>query len=261
MNELLGRVALVTGAGSGIGRAAAIRLAGSGACLALVGRTLEKLQEVCDEIAARGGEALCLEADVSSPEDLAHAYRAVEERWRRLDVVVANAGINGVWAPLDDLELEEWEATLRTNLTGTFLTVKHALPLMRRTGGSIVVVSSVNGTRMFSNTGATAYACSKGAQVIFTKMVAPEFARNRIRINAVCPGSITTGIEASTERRDLEEIQIPTEYPQGSVPLTRGIPGDPVQVAEVIHFLATDASAHVTGTEMWVDGGQSLIQG
>lgn len=261
MRTLDGRVALVTGAGSGIGRAAALRLATAGARVALLGRRLEKLEDACAEIESQGGEALCLEGDVASQGDLSRAYRAVEERWKRLDVVVANAGINGVWAPLDDLELDEWERTLRTNLTGTFLTVKHALPLMRRTGGSIVVVSSVNGTRMFSNTGATAYACSKGAQVVFTRMTAPELARSGIRINAVCPGWIRTEIESSTERRDLDEIRIPAEYPEGAVPLTRGNPGDPEKVAEVIHFLATDASSHVTGTELWVDGGQSLVQG
>lgn len=261
MKDLDGRVAFVTGAGSGIGRAAALRLAAAGARVALLGRRLEKLQEACDAIESQSGAAMCLEGDVTSQEDLSRAYRSVEERWKRLDVVVANAGINGVWAPLDDLELDEWERTLRTNLTGTFLTVKHALPLMRRTGGSIVVISSVNGTRMFSNTGATAYACSKGAQAIFTRMTALELARSRIRINTICPGAIRTEIEASTERRDLDEIRIPTEYPEGAVPLTGGRPGAPERVADVIHFLATDASSHVTGTELWVDGGQSLLQG
>jgi NAD(P)-dependent dehydrogenase (short-subunit alcohol dehydrogenase family) len=193
--------------------------------------------------------------------DMGNAFATVAKRYGRLDIVVANAGINGVWAPLDQLEVAEWDQTLAVNLRGTFLTVKLALPLLKERGGAVVVVSSINGTRVFSNSGATAYSCSKAAQVAFTKMTALELAKDKIRVNVVCPGAIKTNIDDSTERRSLEGIHLPVEFPQGDVPLTGGKPGSAEQVAQLIGFLACDASSHITGTEIYIEGGQSLLQG
>jgi NAD(P)-dependent dehydrogenase (short-subunit alcohol dehydrogenase family) len=119
----------------------------------------------------------------------------------------------------------------------------------------------VNGTRMFSNTGATAYAVSKGGQVVLTKMLAVELAKYKIRVNVICPGAIDTDIEENTEQENLEDIRLPVEFPKGMIPLTGKEPGTSMQVAELALFLASDASSHITGTEMWIDGGQSLLQG
>jgi NAD(P)-dependent dehydrogenase (short-subunit alcohol dehydrogenase family) len=177
-----------------------------------------------------------------------------------LDIVFANAGINGVWASLEELAPEEWNKTININLTGTFLTVKYAVPYLKRQGGSVIITSSVNGTRVFSNTGATAYSCTKAAQVAFTKMVALELAEHDIRVNVICPGAIDTNIDENTERRNLEEIQEPVEFPEGKIPLTDGKPGTSEQVAQLVLFLASDASSHITGTEMWIDGGESLLK-
>lgn len=259
--SLDGRVALVTGAGSGIGRAAALHLAAAGARVALIGRTQGELDEALAELGGEANGHLAIVADVSSELDMGNAFATVSTRHGRLDIVVANAGINGVWAPLDELEVEEWDQTLAVNLRGTFLTVKLALPLLRARGGSVVVVSSINGTRVFSNSGATAYSCSKAAQVAFTKMVALELAKDRIRVNVVCPGAIKTNIDDSTERRSLEGIHLPVEFPEGDVPLTGGKPGTADQVAQLIGFLACDASSHITGTEIFIEGGQSLLHG
>jgi NAD(P)-dependent dehydrogenase (short-subunit alcohol dehydrogenase family) len=258
--QLSERVALVTGGGEGIGRAAAILMAREGARVAVLGRSEHPLRKVVEEIAAAGGEAMPVHADISVAEDMERAVRQVVERWGRLDVVFANAGINGVWAPLDELEPEEWERTVAINLTGTFLTVKYAVPHLRRRGGSVIVTSSINGTRVFSNTGATAYACTKAAQVAFTKMIALELAPWRVRVNAICPGAIDTNIDENTERRDLGEVATPVEFPEGDKPL-RDAPGSAWQVARLVLFLASDASDHVTGTEMWIDGAESLIRG
>ena len=172
--QLTGKVALITGAGSGIGAAAARLLAKEGAKVAALSRTEEDVEKVVEDIWARGGEALAVLADVSQPQQMQAVTQRIGAAWGRLDIVFANAGINGVWAPLDELEPEEWDKTLDVNLKGTFLTVKYAVPYLKKQGGSVIVTSSVNGTRMFSNTGATAYACSKAAQVAFTKMVALE---------------------------------------------------------------------------------------
>lgn len=261
MARLTNKVVLVTGAGSGIGAATAKRLAQEGAKLALLGRNVEELQQTANAIQALGGEALSLVADIANEAAMQKAYQQTLEQWGRLDSVFANAGINGVWAPLEDLSLEDWQKTSNINLTGTFLTVKHAVPLLKKQGGSVVITSSVNGTRMFSNTGATAYSCTKAAQVAFAKMTALELAKHKIRVNVICPGAITTNIDESTEQRNLEEIKEPVEYPEGEIPLTDGEPGGAEDVAELVLFLVSDASRHITGTEMWIDGGQSLLQG
>ncbi len=255
------QVALVTGAGSGIGRGAAVRLAREGARIAAMGRTEDELQEVVDEITGNGGEAMAVLADVSQPDQMQRGIGEIEKRWGRIDIVFANAGINGVWAPLEELEPEEWDRTLSINLKGTFLTVKYALPLLKQRGGSIIVTSSVNGNRIFSNTGATAYSSSKAAQVAFTKMIALELAKHRVRANVICPGWIATEIEENTEKRDQEKEKEPVEYPEGKIPLTDGAPGSIEQVAELVLFLASGASGHITGTEIYIDGAESLLQG
>lgn len=259
--QLTGKVAYITGAGSGLGKAGAIRFAQEGAKVAILSRTASQINAVAQEIAAIGGEALPLVADVSQPDQMERANQQIMNTWGRLDIVVANAGINGVWTAIDKLTPEEWDTTLAINLKGTFLTVKYAVPCMKETGGSIVVVSSVNGTRMFSNTGATAYSCSKAAQIALTKMVALEVAKYKIRVNAICPGWIESEISENTFLKDLSEIREPVDFPRGKIPLTGGKAGKAMQVADLMLFLASDASSHITGTEMWIDGAQSLLQG
>jgi len=259
--RLAGKVALVTGAGSGIGKAAALLMAQEGANIAALDRDMDELRQAVREIEQQGREGLPLQADVSQAEPMQEAVRQAGERWGRLDIVYANAGINGVWAPLDELQPEEWDRTLAINLKGTFLTVKFALPYLKRQGGSVIVTSSVNGTRIFSNTGATAYSCSKAGQVAFVKMMAVELARYKIRVNAICPGAIQTNIGENTEQRDLDKVKVPVEYPEGDIPLTHGQAGCPEQVAQLALFLASDASSHITGTPIWIDGAESLLMG
>lgn len=256
-----GKVALITGAGSGLGRAAAIQLAEAGARIAALGRTGDDLQATVDRIVAEGGQAVAVEADISRPAEMQAATSQIEQQWGRLDIVFANAGINGVWAPIEDLAPEEWTKTLTVNLTGTFLTLKYAVPLLRRQGGSVIITSSVNGTRMFSNAGASAYSASKAGQVALAKMAALELAKYKIRVNVICPGWIETEIDDNTEKRNVDKARKPVQYPQGAVPLTDGRPGTPEQVAELVLFLAGEASSHISGTEIWIDGAQSLLQG
>jgi NAD(P)-dependent dehydrogenase (short-subunit alcohol dehydrogenase family) len=259
--QLEGRVALITGAGSGIGKAAALLLAREGAKIGALSRGPEEVEAVAREIEQAGGAAMPLVADISQPAEMQQAVKQLVDRWGRIDIVFANAGINGVWAPLEELTPEDWDHTLGINLKGTFLTVKYAVPYLKKQGGSVIVTASVNGTRIFSNTGATAYSCSKAGQVAFTKMTALELAPDKVRVNVICPGAITTQIDENTEKRDLEDVRIPVEYPEGSQPLTGGNPGTPEQVAQLVLFLASDASSHITGTEIWIDGAESLLRG
>jgi NAD(P)-dependent dehydrogenase (short-subunit alcohol dehydrogenase family) len=261
LTGLKGKVAFITGAGSGIGRAAALLLGKEGVKIGALGLDEEDLQKVVKQIERNGGEAIPIVADVSQPEQMLQAVQQIADKWGRLDIVFANAGINGVWAPLEELEPDEWDKTLSINLKGTFLTVKYAVPYLKKRGGSVIVTSSVNGTRMFSNTGATAYSSSKAAQVAFTKMVALELAKHKVRVNVICPGAIETNIEESTEKRDVEEEKEPAEYPEGTIPLTRGEPGKASQVAELVAFLASDQSSHISGTEIWIDGATTLLVG
>lgn len=259
--ELEGRVALVTGAGSGIGRAAAKLLAAQGARVGLFGRTEGELRAIADEIHAAGGQADVLVGDVAKEDEVRARIDELVERAGGLHVVFANAGVNGVWAPIEELSVEDWSSTIAINLTGTFLTIKFAALHMRRAGGAIVVCASVNGTRIFSNSGASAYATSKAGQVALAKMLAVELAQSRIRVNVICPGAIETEIDANTDRRDIELVKVPVNYPRGSIPLTGRAPGRADQVADLVLFLAGDRSSHITGTEIWIDGGQSLVEG
>lgn len=259
--SLTGKVALVTGAGSGIGKASAKVLAHAGASVVLVGTTLEKLEAVKSEIRHHGGRALSVRGDVRQNADMKAAVEAAITAWGQLDIVHHNAGSNGVWAPLEEITEEEWDDTLNTNLKGTFLTLKHCIPHLKRQGGSVIVTSSVNGTRMFSNTGASAYACSKAAQVALVKMLALEWARSQVRVNVICPGTIDTAIHGETVERNLHQIRVPVEYPEGRVPLKNGEAGSAGEVAQLVWFLASDASSHITGTEIYIDGGQSLLEG
>lgn len=236
-------------------------MAREGAKIGAIDHTPEESQETIQTIRQAGGEAISVIADISQAGPMETALGEIGQKFGRIDIVFANAGINGVWAPIEELTPEEWDKTINTNLRGTFLTIKYAVPYLKRQGGSIIITSSVNGTRIFSNTGATAYSCTKAAQVAFTKMIALELAKHRVRANVICPGAIDTNINESTQQRNLEQVKEPVEFPEGQIPLTDGKSGTSDQVAQLVLFLASDASSHISGTEVWIDGTQSLLQG
>jgi NAD(P)-dependent dehydrogenase (short-subunit alcohol dehydrogenase family) len=258
--QLVGKVALVTGAGSGIGAASALRLAQEGARVGVLGRTEEELRVTAGRIAEAGGEAMVLLADVADAAAMQQATAALVHAYGRLDIVLVNAGINGVWAPIDELAPEEWDRTIEVNLRGSFLTMRYAVPHLKRAGGgSVVIISSINGTRTFTSAGATAYACSKAGQVALAQMAAVELGRHRIRVNTICPGAISTSIDDNTRKRHTEAAGVPAEYPQGEIPLTGERPGAAEDVAELVLFLASDRSRHISGSPIWIDGAQSLL--
>ncbi|MFC5452826.1 SDR family oxidoreductase [Paenibacillus aestuarii] len=257
--DLQDKVALVTGAGSGIGRAAARMLAQQGMKVCLVDLKNERTEMTYQEIMDAGGQSIIADTDVSDAQRVAQAFEQAVKAWGRLDVVFANAGINGVLAPIEDMKEEDWDQTLAVNMKGTFLCVKNAIPHMKERGGSIIVTSSINGSRKFSNFGMSAYSTSKAGQVAFTKMAALELAQYKIRVNAICPGAIQTNIGENTlHTPELDKIKIPVKYPQGSQPLEHA-PGQPEQVADLVAFLASEASSHITGTQVFIDGAESLL--
>jgi NAD(P)-dependent dehydrogenase (short-subunit alcohol dehydrogenase family) len=190
------------------------------------------------------------------------AVKRIADTFGGLDIVFANAGINGVWAPIDEIEPDEWDRTINTNLRGTYLTLHYAVPLLKARGaGVIVITSSINGTRVFSNAGATAYSCTKAAQVTLAQMLAVELAKHKIRVNVICPGKIETSIDENTEKRHIEEAKQPAEYPEGRIPLTKGEGASADDVAELVAFLVSDRASFVSGTPIWIDGAQSVLVG
>lgn len=257
--ELSGRIALVTGAGSGLGRGAALAMAREGADLILVSRTEEELQAVAAEIERLDRRADYRALDIADDAAMRDLFAWIGREHGRLDAVFANAGINGVWAPIDELQPDEWDKTIRVNLRGTFLTLHFAVPLMKQHGGAIVITSSINGTRTFTTGGASAYSTTKAGQVALAQMLALELAQYRIRVNVICPGSIESDIAESTTRRHAEKAKVPAIFPEGTIPLTKGKPGTAAQVGDLVAFLMSEKAAHISGTPIYIDGAQSLL--
>jgi NAD(P)-dependent dehydrogenase (short-subunit alcohol dehydrogenase family) len=259
--NLAGRVALVTGGGSGIGEAACHTLAEAGAAVAVIDIRPDPARIVANRITQNGGRALALTADVGDEESISAAVTRAAAELGGLHVVFANAGINGMQTPIDEMTLDEWNATIQTNLTGTFLTVKHSIPHLRAAGGgSIVITASVNGNTLFSLPGYAAYSTSKAGVVAFTKMAALELARWEIRVNAILPGAIQTNIGERTYRRNLDRVDYKFQPPAKWPPL-RGEPAQPGEVADLVLYLASDASRYMTGAELLIDAAYTLWRG
>ena len=252
--------AVVTGAASGIGKAAALRLVKEGAKVALLDIKEEKAEQVRNEIIQNGGECLVFDTDIADPARVEAAIQKVNDKWGEIQIVFANAGINGTLSPIEDLSPSDWDETITTNLKSTFLTVKYSIPYMKAKGGSIIITSSINGNRTFSGFGMSAYSTSKAGQMAFGKMAALELARYRIRVNIICPGAIKTNIKENThpDKEKLKKIEIPVQFPEGNQPLEHRA-GMPEQVADLVCFLASPFSSHITGTEIYIDGAESLL--
>lgn len=242
-----GKVALVTGAGRGIGRAIAHALAESGAKVALCSRTEANVRQVAEEIQLRGGEALPFALDISEAEPVEQMVQVVLERWGRLDILVNNAGITR-----DNLLLrmkeEEWDEVVRVNLKGAFLCTRSALkPMLRERWGRILNISSVVGWT--GNAGQANYAASKAALIALTRSVALEVGSRGITCNTILPGFIETEMTA----RLTEPIR---QKALERIPLGRfGVPED---VASVVLFLCSEAAAYITGQTIVVDGGLTI---
>ncbi|ALS01521.1 3-ketoacyl-ACP reductase [Enterococcus silesiacus] len=251
--------AIITGAASGIGFATAKLFIEKGFNVGLIDADKSRLELIAKEFKQNGYDCYYRSVDVTDEIRLKKAIDELTNSLQGLDIFFSNAGINGTWAPIETLTVDEWDTTINTNLRSTFLCIKFAIPHMKENGGSIIVTSSINGTRIFNNFGASAYSASKAGQVAFTKMAALELARYNIRVNAICPGAIDTAInEKTTYSDELKKIEIKVEFPEGDRPL-KNETGTSDQVAQSVLFLATDVSANISGTELYVDGAESLL--
>jgi len=247
--ELQGRVALVTGASRGMGKAIALKLASLGSKVVVNYAAIEASNKVdadnlVESIIRLGGEAMAVEADIRDSEAVKGMVEQVTEKWGKIDILVNNAGINR-----DTLLLrmsdDAWDEVINTNLRGAYLCTKFALrSMMRQEWGRIINIASVSG--IVGNIGQSNYAASKGGLIAFTKSVAREMGSRNITVNAVAPGYVITGMtdKLPSERKDAILAMIPLQRF-----------GQPEDVAELVAFLATDRAGYITGQAITIDGG------
>jgi len=248
--KLEGKVALITGASSGIGRATALAFAREGTKLVFADVAVERCDDTADSIRQADGEVLCVETDVSKADQVEALIKETVKTFGRLDIAFNNAGIEGDQASTADYTEDAWNQVLSINLTGTWLCMKYEIQLMLRQegGGVIVNMSSILGKVGFAN--APAYVASKHGVIGLTKAAALEYATEGIRVNAVCPGFIETPM---LERAGI--LADPELYEQivSLHPLNRL--GQPGEIAEVVLWLCSDAASFVTGHALLADGG------
>jgi NAD(P)-dependent dehydrogenase (short-subunit alcohol dehydrogenase family) len=256
VGQVQGKVAIVTGGASGIGAACAATLAHEGAKVVVTDLDDVRGQALVESIASAGGEAVFLHQDVSLEESWPGVIEAAEQRFGRLHVMVANAGI-GIMCRAVEMSLADWRRQTAVNLDGVFLSVKYAVPAMRRAGGgSIVIMSSVAGLR--GSAGLAGYCATKGGVRMFAKAVAMECAAagDNIRINTVHPGVIDTPIWTKLPGSTGRNAPIdPHEVAKEGVPL--GKAGQAQDIANGVLFLASEASSYMTGSELVIDGGMT----
>ncbi len=256
MARLEGKVALITGAGAGIGLAAAELFAREGAKVMLAGRTEQSLRAAVERIGPETAGAVVV--DVAQPEANERMVEAAVKRFGALDVFVANAGVEGVTATIEDYPIDAFDQVIAINVRGVFLGLKATLPVLRRRGGgSIIVTSSIGGIKGRGQ-GNSAYIASKHAEVGLMRTAALENAAHRIRVNCVLPGPIETRM-----MRDIEESRSPGAPEKARAALLAGVPlrryGTPQEVANLMLFLASDDASLCTGGVYSADGGLSAM--
>lgn len=254
MMKLEGKAALVTGAGSGIGQAAAELFASAGASVAVVDLNLAAASATVDKITETGGQAVAIAADVSSADQIYPAVDQAARRLGRLDILYNNAGVPAAGSVLDADE-DDWERCFDVNVKGTFLTSKAAIPHLQKDGGGSIInqasVSALVGVR-----GLAAYSAAKGAVVSLTRTMALDLAPMGIRVNALCPGTVFTPLmEPLMRERGGGSIEKGLEITAEKYPIGRI--GRPHEIASAALFLASDEASFVTGSIFTVDGGMT----
>jgi NAD(P)-dependent dehydrogenase (short-subunit alcohol dehydrogenase family) len=243
--ELSGKVALITGAGSGIGESTALLFAKEGAKLVLTDVNEENGNKLVEKIRQSGGEAIFLKADVSVPGDSEKSVQEAISQFGKLDIAVNNAGIGGPQAPVGEYEIEGWDKVIGINLSGVFYGMRYQIPAMLENGkGSIINVTSILGSVGFANS--SAYVAAKHGVVGLTKTAAMEYSAKGIRVNSVGPAFIKTPLLDALDKEILEHLK--SMHPIGRL-------GEPEEVAELFLWLASDRASFATGAYYPIDGG------
>ena len=246
--KLHGKVVVITGAGSGIGRAAALLFAKEGAKVVVVDYVEHAAQETANLVQNASGNAIAVTADVSRWDDVCKAVDTAVQHFGRLDIMVNNAGVFDEFRPCLDTDDGLWDRIININLKGVFYGCKRAIQQFLSQGNGGVIVNTASVAGLGAMAGGTAYTASKHGVVGLTKQIACEYASQGIRVNAVCPGGIVTSMT-----KDLISDPQTDQLIKQTTPLGRW--GDPEEIAEAMLFLASDASSYVTGEAMRVDGG------
>ena len=250
MNEFAGKVALITGGNVGIGRAAAIAFAQQGAAVVISGRREKEGHATAAEIESLGGAALFVKTDVTNEREVTALIDRTLAKFGRLDCAFNNAGVEQTLTPLTEQVEETYDQVMDINVKGVWLSLKHEIPAMLKMGGGAIVNnSSIAGLVGFP--GAPVYAASKHAVIGLTKSVALEYAKQRIRVNAVAPGSIETRMFHDFASTPEVRHQLEAAHPIGRI-------GQPPEIAQAVLWLCSDASSFVTGQTLAVDGGYTV---
>jgi NAD(P)-dependent dehydrogenase (short-subunit alcohol dehydrogenase family) len=257
--DFKGKVAVITGAGNGIGRQTALGFASRGAKVVVVDRDAPAAARTVDTIKQQGGEATAQAADVTKSAEVAAYVKAALDAYGRIDCFFNNAGIEGKFAPITDYDEAVFDQVIAVNVKGVFLGLRHVLPVMQKQkSGAIVNTASVAG--LVGTPGISAYVASKHAVIGLTKTASGEVARQGIRVNAVCPGPIDTRMIHSLEAQidPADPASVGRRY-QSALPVGRY--GTAEEVANVVLFLCSDLASNITGAQYVVDGGRTAVGG
>ena len=244
---LSGKVALVTGGSRGIGFATAKILSENGVKIVITGKDKDRLEKSTSKISGSIG----IVADIKNSKDVKNVVSKTIEKFGKLDILVNNAGIFPKIKLLHEIDEDEWNEVLDVNLTGQFRFTKEAIPHLQKTGGSIINISSDAGLKAYQGFNADAYSASKAALIILTKCWALEYAKDKVRVNCICPGVVDTDMTKPFMKTQKDKEFMNNEHPIGRI-------GQPEEVAKAIMYFASDDASWVTGAVLAVDGGESI---
>jgi len=245
--KLSGKIALVTGGSRGIGFATAKILSENGAIVIITSKNQGRLEKAASEIP----NAIGITSDIRNANDVKNVVKKIIEKFGKLDILVNNAGIFPKIKQLHEINEDEWNEVLDVNLTGQFRFTKEAIPYLQKTSGSIINISSDAGLKAYQGFNADAYSASKAALILLTKCWALEYAKDKIRVNCICPGVVDTDMTKPFLKTQKDKEFMDNEHPIGRI-------GQPQEIGKAVLYFASDDASWTTGAILTVDGGESI---